>query len=81
MLELSAESQNIAELNKQALNLAVLYNQRRSKRNYYKRRLRSNDDRNEASMPELNAENLPFWDAYDVVNQLYLELGKSLLYF
>ena len=32
-----------------------------------------------ADEPSLGrGEHLPFWDAYDVVNQLYLELGKTL---
>lgn len=74
----------------EALNLAVIYNQRRSnamheKRASFRRRLRSNDG---ATMPQLgglsgesdvgnyDGDELPFWDAYDVVNQLYIELGK-----
>lgn len=65
---------------REALNLAIIYNQRRSnamkdKRSSYKRHLRSNDD--DESNPNADSEKLPFWDAYDVVNQLYLELGRS----
>ncbi|XP_067620825.1 uncharacterized protein Nlg2 [Eurosta solidaginis] len=68
------------------LNLALFYNQRRSsllrdRRAYYKRHLRSNSESNEVKMSiadELTyTERLPFWDAYDVVNQLYLELGNK----
>jgi len=73
----------------EALNLAVLYNQRRSnamheKRSYIRRRLRSNDAAftqlgisSERDVGSYDGDELPFWDAYDVVNQLYVELGKS----
>ncbi|XP_030557383.1 uncharacterized protein LOC115760260 isoform X1 [Drosophila novamexicana] len=76
----------------EALNLAVIYNQRRSnamheKRSYFRRRLRSN----EGPVPQLeldatstehevgsyDGDELPFWDAYDVVNQLYIELAGN----
>lgn len=76
---------------REALNLAVLYNQRRTKRTYYKRHSRSNDDHSgsassevnyflsngnsDSSFGKLDGSVLPFWDAYDVVNQLYMELG------
>lgn len=73
----------------------MLYNQRRTKRTYYKRHSRSNDDHsgggssasnevnyfisnNNNNINRLDSDELPFWDAYDVVNQLYMELGKNL---
>ncbi|KAM7352957.1 neuroligin 2 [Cochliomyia hominivorax] len=79
---------------REALNLAVLYNQRRTKRTYYKRHSRSNDDHsgssasnevkyflnnnnNNNNINNLDSDELPFWDAYDVVNQLYMELGNK----
>ncbi|XP_046807819.1 uncharacterized protein LOC111681718 isoform X1 [Lucilia cuprina] len=78
---------------REALNLAVLYNQRRTKRTYYKRHSRSNDDHSGSASSEVNyflslnnnnnnnnkldGDELPFWDAYDVVNQLYMELGNK----
>ncbi|XP_053958025.1 uncharacterized protein LOC128863106 [Anastrepha ludens] len=61
----------------------------RERRAYYKRHLRNNNNNNDESNEMLNAairfgtdeptrgEHLPFWDAYDVVNQLYLELGNK----
>lgn len=75
---------------REALNLAVLYNQRRTKRTYFKRHSRSNSDDqhngNDSGSSEianflstagnLDGDEMPFWDAYDVVNQLYMELGK-----
>lgn len=76
---------------REALNLAVLYNQRRTKRTFYKRHSRSNDDHSGSASSEVNyfvstnnnnnnnkldGDEMPFWDAYDVVNQLYMELGK-----
>lgn len=80
-----------------AINLALIYNQRRSgalreRRAYYKRHMHSNNNNNNASNELLNAalrfvadepslgrgEHLPFWDAYDMVNQLYLELSKTI---
>jgi len=76
----------------EALNLAVIYNQRRSnamheKRSYFRRRLRSNDGvlpqlgstDNDPDVGSYDGDKLPFWDAYDVVNQLYIELGKTLI--
>lgn len=72
----------------EALNLAVIYNQRRSnamheRRSYIRRRLRSNDASftqlgisSERDVGSYDGDELPFWDAYDVVNQLYVELGK-----
>lgn len=80
---------------REALNLAVLYNQRRTKRTYYKRHSRSNSDDHSGSGSssevnyflntnnnnKLDGDELPFWDGYDVVNQLYMELGKSNDYF
>lgn len=83
--------QDALSISGEALNLAVIYNQRRSnamheKRAYFRRRLRSNDG---VGMPQLggmsgetdlgsyDGDELPFWDAYDVVNQLYIELGKQ----
>ncbi|KAH8392567.1 hypothetical protein KR215_011720, partial [Drosophila sulfurigaster] len=84
------ESQHVQRkrsLSGEALNLAVIYNQRRSnamheKRSYFRRRLRSNDGNNEPGNSEQDVSNydgdeLPFWDAYDVVNQLYIELGNK----
>ncbi|TMW44772.1 hypothetical protein DOY81_010149, partial [Sarcophaga bullata] len=76
---------------REALNLAVLYNQRRTKRTYYKRHSRSNSDDHSGSTTssevnyflntnnnnKLDGDELPFWDAYDVVNQLYMELGNK----
>ncbi|KAH8305496.1 hypothetical protein KR018_012247 [Drosophila ironensis] len=73
----------------EALNLAVIYNQRRSnsmheKRSYIRRRLRSNDAAftqlgisSERDVGSYDGDELPFWDAYDVVNQLYVELGNK----
>ncbi|KAH8251364.1 hypothetical protein KR032_009759, partial [Drosophila birchii] len=73
----------------EALNLAVIYNQRRSnamheKRSYIRRRLRSNDAAftqlgisSDRDVGSYDGDELPFWDAYDVVNQLYVELGKK----
>ncbi|KAL7742048.1 hypothetical protein ACLKA6_018296 [Drosophila palustris] len=74
----------------EALNLAVIYNQRRSnamheKRSYSRRRLRSNDGvlpqlgstENEPDVGSYDGDKLPFWDTYDVVNQLYIELGNK----
>ncbi|XP_017099177.2 neuroligin-1 isoform X1 [Drosophila bipectinata] len=73
----------------EALNLAVLYNQRRSnamheRRSYIRRRLRSNDASftqlgisSERDVGSYDGDELPFWDAYDVVNQLYVELGNK----
>ncbi|XP_034471854.1 uncharacterized protein LOC117779690 [Drosophila innubila] len=74
----------------EALNLAVIYNQRRSnamheKRSYFRRRLRSNDGvlpqlgstDNDPDVGSYDGDKLPFWDAYDVVNQLYIELGNK----
>lgn len=75
----------------EALNLAVIYNQRRSnamheKRSFIRRRMRSNDANaaqqslgTELETGNYDGDELPFWDAYDVVNQLYIELGKSTL--
>ncbi|SPP81564.1 blast:Neuroligin-1 [Drosophila guanche] len=73
-----------------AMTLAVLYNQRRSnamheKRSYIRRRLRSNNEgaftqlglTSERDVGSYDADDLPFWDAYDVVNQLYVELGNK----
>ncbi|XP_037960126.1 uncharacterized protein LOC119689376 [Teleopsis dalmanni] len=71
---------------REAFNLAILYNQRRSngmrdKRINHKRRMRSNEDPNLFNsinnFGEIDQDHLPFWDAYDVVNQLYLELGNK----
>uniref|UniRef100_A0A1A9WXD2 Carboxylesterase type B domain-containing protein n=1 Tax=Glossina brevipalpis TaxID=37001 RepID=A0A1A9WXD2_9MUSC len=76
---------------KEALNLAVLYNKRRTKRTYYQRHshTNNNDSQDEeissnTGYPILTNANgsddereLPFWDAYDVVNQLYMELGSK----
>ncbi|KAI8037999.1 neuroligin-1 isoform X1 [Drosophila gunungcola] len=73
----------------EALNLAVIYNQRRSnamheKRSNIRRRLRSNDAAftqlgmsSERDVGSYDGDELPFWDAYDVVNQLYVELGNK----
>ncbi|XP_016987525.1 neuroligin-1 [Drosophila rhopaloa] len=73
----------------EALNLAVIYNQRRSnamheKRSYIRRRLRSNDAAftqlgisSDRDVGSYDGDELPFWDAYDVVNQLYVELGNK----
>lgn len=73
---------------REALHLAVLYNQRRTKRTYFKRHSRSNSDDSHSgsgsseegyflgSSGKLDGDEMPFWDAYDVVNQLYMELGK-----
>ncbi|XP_068140979.1 neuroligin-1 [Drosophila tropicalis] len=76
----------------EAMSLAVLYNQRRSnamheKRAYVRRRLRSNDAGsgvftqlglgNVGDTGSYDGDELPFWDAYDVVNQLYVELGNK----
>lgn len=73
---------------REALHLAVLYNQRRTKRTYFKRHSRSNSDDSHSgsgsseegyflgSSGKLDGDEIPFWDAYDVVNQLYMELGK-----
>ncbi|KAH8410163.1 hypothetical protein KR009_007256 [Drosophila setifemur] len=73
----------------EALNLAVIYNQRRSnamheKRSFIRRRLRSNDAAftqlgisSERDVGSYDGDELPFWDAYDVVNQLYVELGNK----
>ncbi|XP_037710043.1 neuroligin-4, X-linked [Drosophila subpulchrella] len=73
----------------EALNLAVIYNQRRTnamheKRSYIRRRLRSNDAAftqlgisSERDVGSYDGDELPFWDAYDVVNQLYVELGNK----
>lgn len=91
---LSSNGPNIVEdvataAAREALNLAALYNQRRTKRTYYKRHSRSNDDHSGSSSSELNyflstntnnnkldSDEQPFWDAYDIVNQLYMELGE-----
>uniref|UniRef100_A0A1I8MBC6 Carboxylesterase type B domain-containing protein n=1 Tax=Musca domestica TaxID=7370 RepID=A0A1I8MBC6_MUSDO len=76
---------------REALNLAVLYNQRRTKRTYFKRHSRSNSDDqhngNDSGSSEianflstagnLDGDEMHFWDAYDVVNQLYMELGTK----
>ncbi|XP_073824261.1 neuroligin 2 [Musca autumnalis] len=75
---------------REALNLAVLYNQRRTKRTYFKRHSRSNSDEQHngngsgsrevgnflSSAGNLDGDEMPFWDAYDVVNQLYMELDS-----
>ncbi|XP_075149825.1 neuroligin 2 [Haematobia irritans] len=78
---------------REALNLAVLYNLRRTKRTYFRRHSRSNSDdqnyningssdSNEVGHPlgpnrKLDGDDMPFWDAYDVVNQLYMELSNK----
>ncbi|KAH8411906.1 hypothetical protein KR222_002111 [Zaprionus bogoriensis] len=83
--------QEALSISGEALNLAVIYNQRRSnamheKRAYIRRRLRSNDGlalaqlgglSGETDMGSYDGDELPFWDAYDVVNQLYIELGNK----
>lgn len=83
--------QDALSISGEALNLAVIYNQRRSnamheKRASFRRRLRSNDGgvpipqlggmSGESDVGNYDGDELPFWDAYDVVNQLYIELGK-----
>ncbi|XP_013102074.2 uncharacterized protein LOC106083533 [Stomoxys calcitrans] len=77
---------------REALHLAVLYNQRRTKRTYFRRHSRSNsDDQNNINgssgssevgnflgpSGKYDGDEMPFWDAYDVVNQLYMELGNK----
>lgn len=56
------------------------------KRAFVRRRLRSNDANapqqslsTELELGNYDGDELPFWDAYDVVNQLYIELGRSRL--
>ncbi|XP_030376778.1 uncharacterized protein LOC115625759 isoform X2 [Scaptodrosophila lebanonensis] len=84
------QAKRATETYNDALSLAVLYNQRRSnamheKRSLYRRRLRSNDAAaytqlglgNEHEVGSYDGDELPFWDAYDVVNQLYIELGNK----
>lgn len=32
------------------------------------------------SAEDTTAQNAPFWDTYDTINQLYMELGKGMFY-
>ncbi|KAI9578538.1 hypothetical protein GQX74_009112 [Glossina fuscipes] len=91
IIKSSISGDTAAAAAKEALNLAVLYNQRRTKRTYYQRHSRSNN--NDSQDEEISSDTrysiltnakgndyergIPFWDAYDVINQLYMELGSK----